>query len=81
MEKVEDLLLDLVKEKGIVKIIMGYKYDMEHLGSDEIYTSLDVIDSLMLDFHLGNYRKKKKRNVIKDGRLSSNHFRNRNNRR
>ena len=83
MVDVYELLLDKVKEKGIVKIILDYKYQMEHIKKkpkNSVYTSLDIIDSMMLDFHLNNFNKKRsKRNILKDSRLSSNNFRNRNN--
>ena len=61
MEEVEDRLLDLVKEKGIVSIILNYKKEMEELEKPKnlVYTSLDIIDSLMLDFYLNNFRRKK----------------------
>ncbi len=83
MNEVNDMLLDLVKEKGIVKIILDYKQQMEDIPKpkpkNSAYSSLDIIDSLMLDHHLNNFnRKRNKRNVIKDSRLSNSSFRNRN---
>ena len=58
MEQVEHLLLDLVKEKGIVDIIMNYKEELERVNTTNIYSSLDVIDSLMLDWHLNNFNQR-----------------------
>ena len=62
MKQVEDLLLDLVKEKGIVLIIMDYKHEMEVIDN-KVYTSLDIIDQLILDFYLNNFRKSEVRLV------------------
>ena len=64
MNQVEEMLLDLVKEKGIVKIILDYKKQMEEIEKpkNSAYSSLDVIDMMMLDFQLGNFHKKLKKN-------------------
>ena len=74
MEEIEELLLDKVKEKGIVKIILDYKEQMEQIKTSK---PLEIIDELMLNYYTGNFRKISKRNVIKDSRLSTNNFRNR----
>ena len=60
MNQLEELLLDKVKEKGIVKIILDYKQQMENIKKpkNSAYSSLDVIDMMMLDFQLGNFLKK-----------------------
>lgn len=51
---IKNILLEKVKEKGIVKIILDYKNQLE---MSEI-TCLNIINDIMLNFYLDEFEKK-----------------------
>ena len=65
--KVEEILLNHVEEIGIVDIIIDYKNQMEKIKRKRKKNKKKC-----------NNKFRPKRNIIKDGRLSKQDFRNRN---